>query len=98
MTTEFRAMALESKIPCSTTREAIAMRSPHTAALEQPPLAATTEKNPHSNEDLAQPKKKKRLLIKKEKRDVERIFGEDVGFHYYRRIPKLKGLGRNFEQ
>ena len=74
MTTEFRAMALESKIPCSTTREAIAMRSPHTAALEQPPLAATTEKNPHSNEDLAQPKKKKDYLLKKKKGCRENIW------------------------
>ena len=44
-------------------------------------------------------KKKTTILIKKKKnRDVERIFGEDVGFQYYRRIPKLKGLGRNFGQ
>ena len=67
MTTEFHAMALESKIPRSTTREATAMRSPHTAALEWPPLAATTEKNPHSNADLAQPKKRLLYLLKKKK-------------------------------
>ena len=68
MTAEFHAMALESKIPRSTTREATAMRSPHTAALEWPPLAATTEKNPHSNADLAQPKKRLLYLFKKKKK------------------------------
>ena len=84
MTTEFHAMALESEIPCPTTREAAAMRNPHTAAIEQPPLAATREKSPAMKTQHSQKKKKKTtILIKKKKhRDVERIFGEASGDLY----------------
>ena len=37
-------------------KEAIVMRSPHTATGEEPPLASTREKPTHNNEDPARPK------------------------------------------
>ena len=52
-------LSLHNCSPYSTTRQATRMRSLHALTREYPLLAATREKHACSNEDPAQPKKRK---------------------------------------